>query len=85
MHEWALIDSVVKEILDLAEKNKMTKVESVSLGLGEEGHITEETMEMCFRSLAKGTILEKTTLENKKTAGSGVVILSVKGAKDDEA
>ena len=79
MHEWPMVEEAVKEIINQAQDNRMKNVASVTLAIGREDHITPESLEVCFRSLAGDTILEKTRLETTDTDGRGIVIVSIEG------
>ncbi|MFH1540411.1 MAG: hydrogenase maturation nickel metallochaperone HypA [Elusimicrobiota bacterium] len=79
MHEWSITESVIKEILSQAQKNNINKIERVSLALCEDGHLTVESVKLCFEYLSKGTILENVKLEIEKIIEKGIVIKSIEG------
>ena len=58
MHELSLATEIVKNVSDLALKNKANKVIQLSLEFGVMGGVEKETFDFCFDIAAKNTILE---------------------------
>lgn len=79
MHEWGIVDSLIKEVMQQAKENRLKKIDKVYLSLGEGDHLTPEALEFCFRILAKGTLLETTRLEIKKSDGEGLTLIRIEG------
>lgn len=79
MHEWGLVKEAIEEITQLAKEKKMKKVNKVHFGLGENDHLSRESLELCFRTLSKGTITEKAELKIKENAGYGLIFMSIEG------
>ncbi|HAW49723.1 TPA: hypothetical protein DCX16_02065 [bacterium] len=84
MHEWGIMDEVIKEIIKQASENGLKRIDKVSLSIGKDSHLTPESIEVIFRSLAEETILVETKLEIKNTEGRGVVIESIEGRRGEE-
>jgi hydrogenase nickel incorporation protein HypA/HybF len=53
MHEWALVDSVIRAALSAAEKDHMNTIDEVVLVLGEMQNIVPEIMISIFDNLKK--------------------------------
>lgn len=79
MHEWGIVQEAIDEIVNLANKNNIKKVEKVYLTLGEDDHLTKESVRLCFECLTKDTLLEGVILEVKKGEQKGVTIDSIEG------
>ncbi len=58
MHEYHIVESIVKEALKKAESFKAKKITSVTLVMGELSGLQEESVRMYFNNLAKENLLE---------------------------
>ena len=58
MHEYHIVEGVVKQILEKAKSHNAKKITSVTLVLGELSGLKEESIRVYFDSLSKGTLLE---------------------------
>ena len=65
MHEYHIVESVVKQILDKAKTSNAKKITSVTLILGELSGFKEESIRVYFDSLSKGNMLEGAKLAIK--------------------
>lgn len=63
MHEFAIAQSLLDRALAEAEKNEGKKILSVGVKLGTASHITPDSLELCFKAVAKGTIAEEAKVE----------------------
>jgi len=79
MHEWGLVDELVKKVIAEAEKHKLKKVTKIFLALGKDDHITAENLNFIFQSLAKDTLADKSKLEIKQFSGKGIILESIEG------
>jgi Zn finger protein HypA/HybF involved in hydrogenase expression len=77
MHEWSIVEETVKEILNLAEENRMKKINKVRLLIGRD--LEENSVRFCFRCLAKGILFEGCQLEIQRADGTGITIRHVEG------
>src|SRR3989338_7262924 len=79
MHEYHIVESMVKEILEKARNSDAKKITSVTLVLGDIVGFQEESIRVYFDNLSKGTMLEGVKLIIKpvksklKCEGCGVV------------
>jgi len=79
MHEWGIVQEAIDEIVNLANKNNIKKVEKVYLTLGEDDHLTSDSVRFCFDCLSRGTSLEGVELEIRDGKERGVTIESIEG------
>lgn len=79
MHEWGLIKEAIEEITQLAKEKGMKKVNRICFNLGKDDHLTPEALDLCFKTLSKGTMTEKAELEIKATEGYGLILMSIEG------
>jgi hydrogenase nickel incorporation protein HypA/HybF len=63
MHEFSIINNLIKIILDIAEEEKLQRVTSITLRIGDLLHIVPETLVFAFDSVVKGTICDGAVLE----------------------
>ena len=66
MHEVSIIQNVVKIVSEKAIENKFTKVNKVSLRIGQLSGVMPESLNFAFKSCIIGTMLEGSTLEIEK-------------------
>jgi len=62
MHEVSIIQSVIEIVTKQALDNNLTKINNVSLRIGELSGVMPESLEFAFESCIKGTMLEESTL-----------------------
>ncbi|TCS78965.1 hydrogenase maturation nickel metallochaperone HypA [Pectinatus cerevisiiphilus] len=58
MHEMAMAQGVMEIVEDYAQKSKAKKVCTVALLIGEMTGVVPESLEFCFKAVAKGTVAE---------------------------
>ena len=66
MHEVSIIQSVVEIVTNKAIENKFTKVNKVSLKIGELAGVMPESLKFTFKSCIINTMLEGSILEIEK-------------------
>jgi len=66
MHEVSIIQNVVQIVTEKAIENKFTKVNKVSLKIGELSGVMSESLNFAFKSCIMDTMLEGSTLEIEK-------------------
>jgi hydrogenase nickel incorporation protein HypA/HybF len=69
MHEFSVMSHIVDAIREEARKRSATKIEGVTIELGEFTMLGEEQMRFAFEVLSKGTMMENAALELRKTEG----------------
>ena len=68
MHEVSIIQNVIKIVTDKAIENKFTKVNKVSLKIGQLSGVMPECLNFAFKSCIINTLLEGSTLEIEKVS-----------------
>jgi Zn finger protein HypA/HybF involved in hydrogenase expression len=81
MHEWRITESLIEEITGHARENGIHRVNRVKITLGEDSHITEDSIRFCFDELKKDeAMLRETVLEiHKRKDPCGIIVESVEG------
>ncbi len=79
MHEWHITEELVTQLCDQAKENRINKITKVRVELGEDCHVTEDSLSSCFQMLTEKTIAREAALEMKLTAGDALVLLSFEG------
>ena len=62
MHEMALAQALVDQVIELAEKDGCHRILSVQVSIGALSGVMRESLEFCFPVVARGTPLEGTVL-----------------------
>lgn len=68
MHEYHIVESIVKEAIASAKKSNALKVTKIVLVRGELSGLEESSLRMYFEELSKGTLLEGALIEFKTSA-----------------
>jgi hydrogenase nickel incorporation protein HypA/HybF len=63
MHEFAIAQSILDRALAEAEKHEAKRIYTLGVKLGKASHITPDSLEFCFKAVAKGTIAEEAKVE----------------------
>lgn len=63
MHELGLLSAMVSTIKDIAEKEKVEKIEKVILQVGELSGVVPEYLKSCYPAAVYKTFMENTELE----------------------
>jgi hydrogenase nickel incorporation protein HypA/HybF len=58
MHEMAIANDLIQQILSAARENKATRIVDVELEVGVQRLIVPEAMELAFEVLSRGTVAE---------------------------
>ncbi len=69
MHEFSVMTQIVDAIMDEAKKRSATKIEGVTLEIGEFTMLGEEQMRFAFEVLARGTMMEGAELAVREVEG----------------
>jgi Zn finger protein HypA/HybF involved in hydrogenase expression len=70
MHEYHVIEPMVKEILKTAVDRKAVKVVKVTLVMGDKTGFDEGSVKLYFETLGEGTLLAGAEVQIKRLAGS---------------
>lgn len=63
MHEFGIIEGVMRVVSQSAEQAQAEKVISVKLKVGEMTEVVEESLQFAYGILSEGTLMEGSTLE----------------------
>jgi hydrogenase nickel incorporation protein HypA/HybF len=72
LHELGVVIEVIKTVENLAEKNKLTKIDKIVLQIGELSSMIPRYIEACYPAAAEGTILQDTKLEIEVLPGNAI-------------
>jgi Zn finger protein HypA/HybF involved in hydrogenase expression len=70
MHEYHVIEPMVKEILKTAADRKAAKIVKVTLALGDKTGFDEGSVRLYFETLGEGTLLAGAEVQINRLAGS---------------
>jgi Zn finger protein HypA/HybF involved in hydrogenase expression len=83
MHDLHAADKILKEVLDFARKNKLTKITKIKIGLGrilEHGEeIKPKNLKFNIKLLSKGTLVKGAKVEIKEVAGPYLKLMEIEG------
>ncbi len=82
MHEWHITEELLDQVCSQAEENRINKVTKIQIDLGEDGHVTEDSLRFCFQVLSEKTIAREAVLEIKSSAGNGLTLVSFEGEQE---
>jgi len=85
MHDFHLADTILKTVLEYAEKNNFKSIKKIELELGsilEHGEVISlENLIFNFKLLAKNTSAESAELNIKKIEGDEWKLISIEGGE----
>ncbi len=79
MHEWRITEELVDTVCSQAKENRLNKLTKIQVELGEDIHITEDSLRFCFQLLSEKTIAREAALEIKSSAGNALMLVSFEG------
>jgi hydrogenase nickel incorporation protein HypA/HybF len=72
MHELGIVMEVVKSVERFAEKNGVTKIERLTLQIGELSSVIPKYVRDCYPAAVDGTLMAHTQLEIEILPGNGL-------------
>jgi hydrogenase nickel incorporation protein HypA/HybF len=72
LHEVGVLIEVVKQVEGIAEKNGLTKVDTLVLQIGELSSMIPRYIEACYPAAVDGTLLQETKLKIEILPGNGI-------------
>jgi len=72
LHEVGVMIEIVKTIENFAEKNRLTKIDTLVLQIGELSSMIPRYVEACYPAAVEGTILQDTKLKIEILPGNGI-------------
>lgn len=90
MHDFLLAKEIVDEVLKISKEKKLSKVEKISLEIGQialahDGHeehvedISVENLQFGIRAITEGTILGKAQFNIKRVQGDHWRLVGIRG------
>lgn len=58
MHEYHIVEGIVRQVVEAAKKNNAVRVTRVNLAMGESSGMEESSVRMYFDQISKGTTAE---------------------------
>lgn len=72
MHELGVLYEVVKKVEDVAQKNQLSKIDTVVLQIGELSSMIPRYIEACYPAAVDGTLLQETKLKIEILPGNAL-------------
>ncbi|MEG1524897.1 MAG: hydrogenase maturation nickel metallochaperone HypA [Clostridia bacterium] len=72
MHELGVVYEVVRQVTDIAQKQRLKEVASITLQIGQISSIVPEYVEKCFPAAVDGTMMEHTELHIEILPANGM-------------
>ena len=72
LNELGVVIEVVKTVENFARKNKLTKIDTLVLQIGELSSMIPRYIEACYPAAVDGTLLEETKLEIEILPGNAI-------------
>ncbi len=79
MHEWHITEELLDKVCAQAKENRINKIAKIQVELGEDSHLTEESLRFCFQLLSENTVAREAVLEIKSAAGNALTLVSFEG------
>jgi len=79
MHEWLITEELLDQVCAQARENRINKITQIQVELGEDSHVTEDSLRFCFQLVSKKTIAREAVLEIKSSAGDALTLVSFAG------
>jgi len=75
----AFVFSAEDQVCSQAKENRISKITRIQVELGEDSHITVDSLRLCFQLLSEKTIAREAVLEIEPSAGNGLTLVSFEG------
>ncbi|MFC1576042.1 hydrogenase maturation nickel metallochaperone HypA [Candidatus Omnitrophota bacterium] len=84
MHEYHIVEGIVKKITKVAKENGASKITSVSLALGKVSGLEESSVRLYFETISEGTSACGAELAVKTVPGKELYIenIEIEGGND---
>ncbi len=79
MHEWHITEELLDQVCTQAEENRINKITKIQVDLGEDSHVTEDSLRFCFQLLSEKTIAREAVLEIQSSVGNALTLVSFEG------
>lgn len=72
MHELGVVIDIIEVVEDFAEKNRLTKIDTLVLQIGELSSMIPKYIEACYPAAVEGTLLQETKLKIEILPGNAI-------------
>lgn len=72
LHELGVLFEIVKKVEDVAQKNELTKIDTLVLQIGELSSMIPRYIEACYPAVVDGTLLQETKLKIEILPGNAI-------------
>ncbi|MBA4383363.1 MAG: hydrogenase nickel incorporation protein HypA [Anaerolinea sp.] len=77
MHELGIMFNIVRSVEGFAAKNKVTKIDTLVLQVGDQSPVVPHYLEACYPAAVDGTLLEETKLKIEIVPGKEFLIKEI--------
>jgi hydrogenase nickel incorporation protein HypA/HybF len=77
MHELGIVIEIVKTVEDFAQKNHLSKVDTIILQIGKMAPVVPQYIEQCYPAAVDGTSMENTKLIIETLSGKEFMIKEI--------
>lgn len=79
MHESLVVEGLLDEVSRLAGEQLMRKITRIRVNLGEDGHMSRESLQSYFEQQSDRTVAEGANLEIEPVSGDSLFLVSLEG------
>lgn len=72
MHELGIVYEVVRQITEIAKRESLTQIASVTLQIGQLSSVVPEYLEKCYPAAVDGTIMQNTVLHIEELPANAI-------------
>ncbi|MBZ9685516.1 hydrogenase maturation nickel metallochaperone HypA [Clostridium estertheticum] len=72
MHELGVVFEIIKTVENFAEKNRLKKIDTLVLQIGELSSMIPRYIEACYPAAVEGTLLQETELKIEILPGNAI-------------
>ena len=78
-----MAEELLDQVCAKAKEGQINKITKIQVELGEDSHVTEDSLRFCFQLLSENTIAKEAVLEVKSSAGSALTLVSFEGEQQE--
>ena len=78
-HESFVVEGLLDEVSRLAREQQMRKITKIRVNLGEDGHVSPESLRFYFEEQSRRTVAEGANLEIESVSGDSIFLVSLEG------
>ena len=69
MHEWYITEELLDQVCTQAKENRISKITKIQVELGEDSHITVDSLRLCFQLLSEKNDSQGSSIGNRALSG----------------